>query len=1019
MLTHHQSVQLRVDRFVRERLEPALVRAAAPVRLEAWEAPGEPVPFADAVAQPFADVGPGHRWGRAWGTLWLRLTGTVPAEWDAEAADVELVVDPGFVGDSVGFQVEALAYTADGRTLKGIEPKNHHVRLGLAPGEAFEVYVEAAANPNIIEGNTFAPTVLGRRETAPDEPTYALGRVAVVHRDVEVWELVQDVATVHGLAHELPEASPRRAELFAALDATVDAVDPHDVHATAARGRAALADVLSSPAARSAHRVYAVGHAHIDSAWLWPVRETVRKCARTFSNVLDLMDADPDLVFACSSAQQIAWIQERYPELFERIRARVDEGRFVPVGGMWVESDTNLPGSEAMARQFVEGTRYFLEELGVQTTEVWLPDSFGYSAALPQIARAAGAGYFLTQKLSWNEVNQFPHHTFDWEGIDGTRIFAHLPPVDTYNSMLSPSELAHTERNFADKGRANTSLVPFGFGDGGGGPTREMMAAARRAASLEGSPTVRVSRPDDFFRAASEELELRPVWAGELYLESHRGTYTSQARVKRGNRRSEALLHEAELWSATASVRTGAAYPAERLRSAWRTVLLNQFHDILPGSSIGWVYDQAEEEYRRVERELEAVIAEALAALAGPPAGTGDERAATVANSSPFAVDGVPAFGVGVPRAGDGGVRLEVRGDDLVLENGALRVVLDENGLVRSLVDLATGRESVPEGTRGGLPQIFTDTPRRFDAWDVDVEYRRLGQDLDVADAVEVVERGGRRAAVRTTRKVGSSVVTQTISLEAGRRVLDMETSVDWHEQQKMLKLAFPVDVHTSSARSEIQFGHVERPTHTNTSWDEARFETVAHRWVHVADAGNPGSGLGVANDATYGHDVTRHARRGGGTYSVVRQTLLKAPLFPDPTADQGEHLFRTALVPGGVAASVEAGYRLNLPPRPAGAEGVAPLVAVDGTAVVETVKLAEDGSGDVVVRLYESLGERADVVLRASFAAREAAETDLLERATDASAVRGVERAPDGATVRLALRPFQLVTLRLSRGEA
>jgi alpha-mannosidase len=393
-------------------------------------------------------------------------------------------------------------------------------------------------------------------------------------------------------------------------------MDPHDVAGTAAAGRAALADVLSRPATASAHRITAVGHAHIDSAWLWPVRETIRKCARTFSNVLQLMDEDPHLTFACSSAQQYAWMKQYYPQLFERIRQRVADGRFLPVGGMWVESDTNLPSGESMARQLIAGKGFFLREFGIDPQEVWLPDSFGYSGSLPQIVAAAGSRYFLTQKLSWNETNTFPHSTFLWEGIDGTRILTHFPPVNTYNSDLSAAQLALAERNYAEKGAANSSLVPFGYGDGGGGPTREMLAAADITASLEGSPRVEIDSPQHFFERAEAEYPNPPVWSGELYLEFHRGTYTSQARTKRGNRRSESLLREAELWAATASIRTGFEYPYDRLAELWQTVLLQQFHDILPGSSIAWVYRVAEAEYARVEGELERIIADATTALA-------------------------------------------------------------------------------------------------------------------------------------------------------------------------------------------------------------------------------------------------------------------------------------------------------------------------------------------------------------------------------------------------------------------
>ena len=518
------------------------------------------------------------------------------------------------------------------------------LRLGRSKGHPaatrVDLYVEAAANPDMTGGWAWAPTPLGDPATAGDDPLYRLGAVELAELDVDVWTLIQDIWTLTGLVEALPGDLPRRAEVLRALERAVDAVDPDAVAATAAAGRAELAEVLGRPAYASAHRVYAVGHAHIDSAWLWPVRETVRKVTRTFANALQLMDRDEEFVFAASSAQQYAWVRDHQPELFARIRKRAAEGRFVPVGGMWVESDTNMPGGEALARQLVYGAAFFRDELGVESDGVWLPDSFGYSAALPQIAAAAGRRWLLTQKISWNDTNRFPHHTFAWEGIDGTRILTHFPPVDTYNAELSGGELARAQRQFAEKGRANTSLVPFGWGDGGGGPTREMLAAAHRTRDLEGSPTVRVARPTEFFAAAAAEYPAPPVWVGELYLEYHRGTYTTQARTKRGNRRSEHLLREAELWATTAAVRAGADYPVETLRRCWETVLLQQFHDILPGTSIAWVHRQAEREYARVAEELETVIADALTLLVGP----GDRELA--ANAGPYAVDGVPGLGV-------------------------------------------------------------------------------------------------------------------------------------------------------------------------------------------------------------------------------------------------------------------------------------------------------------------------------------------------------------------------------------
>ncbi|WP_243232513.1 glycoside hydrolase family 38 C-terminal domain-containing protein [Microbacterium sp. CIAB417] len=994
-------VEARVRRFVDERLRPAVYRRFLPLRLESWDAPREPVPFSEAVAQTFRPFVVGEAWGRPWGTMWLRVSGTAPETAEGESA--ELVFDLGFSAAQPGFQAEGTAYRPDGTIIKAVEPRNAHVPLEAAPGEPFELYLEAAANPDVGEGFVhFRPTSLGEWDTAGDDPHYVFRQADVGVRDVTVWELVQDAEVLLGLWGQLPEQSPRRAGVLRALERMADVMDPDDVAGTAADGRAALAEALHLPASASAHRVHAVGHAHIDSAWLWPVRETQRKVARTFSNVLSLQEEEPGFVFAASSAQQYAWMKRFQPELYERIRRAVAAGRFVPAGGMWVESDTNLPGGEALARQFVRGKRFFLEEFGVEPQDVWLPDSFGYSAALPQIAKAAGSRWMLTQKLSWNETNTMPHHTFWWEGLDGTRIFTHFPPVDTYSAMLSGSELARAERQFADKGFANTSLVPFGYGDGGGGPNREMLAAAARLRSLEGSPTVELSSPERFFEAAQAEYRDPPVWTGELYLEFHRGTYTSQARTKRGNRRSEHTLREAELWATAAALR-GAAYPYDELEAAWETVLLQQFHDILPGSSIGWVHREAERRYAEVLASTERIIAQALGVVAGEGA------TPLVANAGPYAWEGAAASGIAVAGEGDPAPATAVRtASGFELSNEHVRVLVDGSGLLTSLVVRATGREAIAPGGKGNLLSVHRDTPTRWDAWDIDEHYRRHGADVTAVESIEVVPHPT-AAVVCVVRGWGASRITQTLTLAAGARALDIETVVDWHERQKLLKLAFPLDVHADRATSEIQFGHVHRPTHANTSWDAARFETVAHRWVHVGEAG---FGVAIANDATYGHDITRVPREGGGTATSVRLSLLRAPLFPDPEADQGEHTFRVSIRPdSGIADAVREGYRLNVPPRAvSGAGPVDPLVTVSSDAVVvEAVKLAEDRSGDVIVRLYEAHGGRALATVSPSFGFASVVETDLLEREIAPSAVAGSRRD----AVELSLRPFQLVTLR------
>ncbi|MFG2531041.1 alpha-mannosidase [Streptomyces sp. NPDC048516] len=1052
-------VEGRLERALGQFIRPAQYAARVPLRLDVWHVPRSvvdgpeeeaaaasargTVPVGDALQAPYEPFAVGEPWGPPWSTSWFRLAGEVPQEWAGRR--VEAVIDPGFSGDGPGFQAEGLVHDAEGVPIKGIHPRNRHVPVAAPArgGEEVRLLLEAAANPAVLRD--FRPTGLGDVRTATERPLYRFAAADLAVLDETVWQLILDIEVLSELMHELPADGSRRHEILRALEDMLDALDLHDVGATAAAGRDALADVLGRPAAASAHRVSAAGHAHIDSAWLWPLRETVRKASRTFANVTQLAEEYPELVFACSQAQQYAWVKEHQPHIWARIKEAVGRGNWAPVGSMWVESDANMPGGEALARQLVHGKRFFLEELGVETEEVWLPDSFGYTAAFPQLARLAGVKWFLTQKLSWNQSDKMPHHTFWWEGIDGTRVFTHFPPVDTYNSRLAAGELAHAERNFADKGRATRSLVPFGWGDGGGGPTREMLERARRLRSLEGSPRVGIEPPARFFESAHAEYgPAAPVWSGELYLQFHRGTYTSQAKTKQGNRRSEHLLREAELWAATAAVRAGDggyAYPYDALDRLWKTVLLHQFHDILPGSSIAWVHREARDTYAAVAAELTGIIETALGALGAlgaPGVLEGEETAAagvpTVFNASPYGRDEVVALpaateaggttevAVHVPALGSAAVRpagpasatpppapVQADGDaggTVTLGNGLLRVVIDADGLLASVRDLHAGREVLAPGARGNLLQLHPDHPNKYDAWDLDRHYRNRHTDLTDAESVELTAAGPLSATVRVTRAFGASRIAQELTLRAGSRRLDIRTDIDWHESEKVLKASFPLDVHAERSTSEVQFGHVHRPTHTNTSWDAARFEICAHRWLRVAE---PGYGIALLNDSTYGHDVTRTPHPEGlGT--TVRLTLLRAPHSPDPGTDQGTHRFTYALLPGaGTGDAVAEGLALNLPLRTAVVPPVPPLIRVDHPALtVESVKLAEDRSGDVVVRLYESCGGRAGGTLSPGFPVERVTVTDLLERP-----VHDEEQGPT-SEVSVELRPFQILTLRL-----
>lgn len=998
----------RLGRFLEELVVPNLYGETAPLDLTSWDVPDEPVPFRTAVAQEYCPFAVGNGWGRGWSTMWLHATGAVPAEWVEQGWDYEIVVDLGFRVELDGGQAEGLAFRPDGSIIKAIEPFNRY--LPVEDPAHIDVYLEAAANPEVAVGGSWQPTPFSSKDTVPDGPLYVLRTFALARRNTEVWELNQDVEVLAGLVEELPQHLPRRAEIVVALNAAMDALDPRDVPGTAAAARAALAGVLASPANASAHRVVATGHAHIDSAWLWPVRETVRKCARTFANVIALSDEHPELVFSCSSAQQYAWVKRHYPELWGRLKQKVAEGRFVPVGGMWVESDTNMPGSEALARQFVMGKGFFQREFGIEPLDVWLPDSFGYSGALPQVAVAAGSRWFLTQKMSWNETNVLPHHTFWWEGIDGTRIFTHLPPVDTYNSRLAAFELAKAERQYAEQGHGNLSLVPFGYGDGGGGPNREMLAKAHRTADLEGSPKVRIGNPAEFFTEAQAELDRPHTWSGEMYLETHRGTYTSQLRTKQGNRRSEHLLRAAELWASAAAIRAGLAYPSALLQECWETVLLQQFHDILPGSSIAWVHREAEANYARVAAVLEGIIERSLGALAG------DGDVPLSVNSAPVTVDGVgPLRVVPAPEAGGGRLegRLDVRltAEGWLVDTGEITALVTPSGLIDSVRHHASGRELVAPGRHFGLLQVHNDRPSMYEAWDIDAHIGRSVTDLIEAQSVLLVGQDDGHVQFAVIRQLGDrTVITERITLHAGSALIDFDFDIDWHEQRRLLKLAFPTSIFTDRAASEIQFGHIFRPTYVNTSWDTARYETVAHRWVQVAE---PGFGFAVANDSTYGHDIRRENSGSRSPGTTVRLSLLRGPMFPDPQTDQGRHQLRVTAVCGAdLADAFAAGQRLNQPVRRiTGARPVAPIVDASGPGVVvEAVKLAEDGSGDLVVRLYESLGDRVCGTLRPGFGFDQVLTTDLLERTIDPEP----ELTEDGV-VRLTLRPFEILTLRFT----
>ncbi|MFJ4167111.1 alpha-mannosidase [Microbacterium sp. NPDC089698] len=1001
----HEETSLTVGRVTRvlgERVRPAVHSARIPLEVAAHVLPGEPIAPADGLALEYAPFAAGRQWGPAWGTTWFRLRGTVPAEWAGKR--VEALVDLGFDINMTGFQCEALAYRvgADGEPVpvKSLNPRNQWLPVAeRAEGEeAVELFLEGASNPVLLDYHPFLPTQEGDILTSSPDPLYRVRHMDLAVFETEVFELSLDLEVLLDLQAELPETSPRRMRILQALDDALDVLDLQRIVETAGDARAQLADVLAAPADASAHRIAAIGHAHIDSAWLWPLRETVRKVARTTSSMTTLLEEQPQFRYGMSSAQQYAWMKEHRPEVYARIKAAVAEGRFLPLGGMWVESDTVMPTGESLVRQFSHGQRFFEREFGIRSKGVWLPDSFGYSPALPQLMRRAGFEWFFTQKISWNQRNVFPHHSFDWEGIDGSRIFTHFPPMDTYNSQLSGMEVAKASRQFKENRVATRSIAPVGWGDGGGGTTREMTGKASRLASLEGSAQVEWIHPDEFFDAAKAELPDPAVWVGELYLELHRGTLTSQHATKALHRWAEQALIEAELWASTAAVRLGATYPHDELDRLWQTVLLHEFHDILPGTSIAWVHREAVSVLSGVRDEARALSEAARTALAGD----GDLELVF----TPTSVGGGTVLGASAASAPTAGpVSLAESASGFRLENDLVVVTISPEGLITSAIDKASGRETIPAGRPANLFQLHQDFPNMWDAWDIDKYYRNRVEDLVAVSSISAsVEHGV--ATIVVERPFSESSLRQTITLRPGSRTVLLRTEIDWHETEKLLKLAFPLDVFARETSAETQFGFQRRVTHVNTSWEAAKFEISMHRFVLVQEDG--GFGAALVNDSIYGFDTTRDAD-GDDVTTTVRLSLLRAPRFPDPDTDHGRHEIQVGLVIGADAAIATAeGIALNAPPTVVrGANEVEPLVAVSGEGiVVSSVKLADDRSGDVIVRVYESLGRRASGSLSVGFAHGGIREVSLIEDE--------LESPRTGEA--LSLRPFEVRTLRIPR---
>lgn len=1019
--------RVRLERFL-ERIAPLRRRETVLFMARFAHCP-TPVPIADRTRLSYRPIAEGEVWGAAWESGWFHLTGKVPVEW--RGRPVAAWIDLGG---------EGLVTDASGRILQGISSgsiwagdfQRELVPLfaACAGGEPVELWVEGAASSLFGVHTEIDPGSDCAHRYGHFTPVAK--RMRLVCLDEEAHALWLDLSLVHGLVQRLPERSTRRARCLRAAMEAIDRFRDTPAHASAAR--AVLVPELSQPSVPSELTAVAVGHAHIDTAWLWPVAETIRKCARTFASQLALLDAYPEYVFGASQAQHFAFVRDHYPELYARVREAIAAGRFEVQGGMWVEADCNLPSGESLIRQILHGKNFFRDEFGVEVDHLWLPDVFGYSPALPQILRRSGLRFFLTQKLSWNQTNDFPHTTFRWRGLDGSEVIAHFPPENTYNSLLSSASLIAGAENFREKEILDEFLCLFGVGDGGGGPKEESIEWGRRMRNLEGAPRVRFGTVRDFFARLEPHASKLPVWSGELYLELHRGTLTTQARIKADNRRLEGALRDVEfLWSCLPL----ADYPAARLDAIWKTVLRNQFHDILPGSSITRVYADARREHAECLEACRELREEAAARLSFPDADSlllvnslstaqrqvlvlpeeWRDRELVDSEMRPclmqrdeectLALVEVPGASFITLRRGRPLAANARRGEGLTLENDRARYRFAADGTLIEGADRPGQRSILAPGTSGNLLTLYEDRPNHWDAWDVD----RFYEDAVIEHARAIdhapLPRGPVRQGLRFRLAIGSSEITQTVTLTEGSPRLDFRTEVVWRESHKMLRVAFPVNVRAEHAAFDVAYGFVHRPTHRNTSWDEARFEVAAHRYVDLSE---PTHGVALLNDSKYGHKVLG---------SIIDLNLLRSPTHPDPDADRGAHCFTYSLYPHGgdlagsdvIAHAAALNQGLMAFYGRAGDGSPGPPVRLTGEgASVEALKKAER-EDSWIIRVVETHGRgmRAALQVAGPVQGLKVAETDLME--WNDGPLHSLERPFD-----FELRPFEVRTFRILR---
>lgn len=886
-------------------------------------------------------------------------------------------------------------------------------------------------------------------------------RVSVLERNLET--LYYDLLVPFEAAALLNKSEKTYIDAIKCLNNAVDLLDlripysPEFFASVDAAQRYLTDEFYEKRCGRSDAEVWCVGHTHIDVAWLWTLAVTKDKALRSFATVTQLMRQYPEYIFMSSQPQLYKYVKEQSPDLFDEIKALAAEGRWEPEGGMWLEADCNIASGESLVRQILFGKRFFKEEFGADNVILWLPDVFGYSAALPQILQKCGMRYFMTTKISWNDTNQLPYDTFRWVGIDGTGVLTHFSPSSdfnasgfqtTYNARMNASQVMGAWRRYQQKQLNDKVLMTFGFGDGGGGPTREMLEQQRRLSrGIPGCPKTVMSTARRFFDQLDDDTKGSPelpAWVGELYLEYHRGTYTSMARNKRYNRKSEFMAHNLEVYSLMADTLVGDEYPRQTINEIWEVILRNQFHDILPGSAIKEVYEESKEEYERILRQGRRLISSKLDAIAGCIKTDGISVAVFNPNgfvNTDIVVCDLPK-GMSCPGVMDGGTELscqvaeggkllfsaptvpasgyktfriteqaQVKRSELTvtksrLSNRFFDVQLDDRLQIISLYDKRSKREIIKEGQPANRLTAYEDKPFHYDAWNIEMYYQLKSWPVDSVQSVEVVESGPVRGCLRVTRRFLNSLITQSVYLYAELPRIDFANEIDWKENQILLRTSFPLDIHANEATYEIQYGNVARPTHFNTSWDTARFEVCAHKW---ADLSEEGYGVSLLNDCKYGYDIHD---------GVMSMSLIKSACYPNPDADKEHHTFVYSLYPhlGDFKRgdTVRQAYSLNNPMTSVVIglqQGELPqsdsLVSCDADNVmVEVLKKSEEGKADIV-RLYECYNRRAAVTLTFDRELSSAADCDMLEHETN-------RLSTEGNCLSFEIKPYEIKTIKL-----